>query len=58
MAVEVSTESRKYNVFTMRNYHFPISFDNLFANLTNLILFSFLFRPLATFVMATYAPLH
>ena len=58
MEVEASTESRQCNGFTMRDQYFSTSFDNLFANLTNFILFSFLFRPLATFVMANYEPLH
>ena len=58
MAVEASNESRQFNGFTMRNHHFFTSFDNLFANITNFILLSFLFRPFATSVMPTYAPLH
>ena len=45
MAFEASTESRQYNGFAMRNHHSSTSFDNLFANLTNFILFSFLFKP-------------
>ena len=58
MVVEASTESREYNGFTMINHHLSTSFDKLFAYLTNYILFISLFRPLATFVMATYVLLH